>query len=58
MKDIIPYGLLKDYDGIITDMLNLRCVSVKVKRSGKKGKGGREIGEKTRTPGCGKRRRE
>ena len=56
---MIPYRLLKDYGGIITDMLNLRCVSVKVKRSGKKGKGGREIGEKTRTPeGVVKRSRE
>ena len=59
LKDIIPYRLLKDYAGIITGMLKLRCVLVKVKRSGKKVKGGREIGEKTRTPdGVVKRSRE
>jgi hypothetical protein len=50
LKDIIPYRLLKDYDGIITDMLNLRCVSVKVKRGGKKGKGEEKLEKNQKLP--------
>ncbi len=52
MKDIIPYRLLKDYDGIITKRLNLRCVSVKVgkkwEKEWKKEEGRREMGEKNK----------